>query len=88
VADLLDVKQAPAGGEADIPQLGEMRVRNRPGVARLPFSDDLPAEDQRYPVPAAQIVADQLVEEDPPGRRVSRAWVTENSACSAGSSWR
>jgi hypothetical protein len=37
VADLLDVKQAPAGGEADIPQLGEMRVRNRSGVARLPF---------------------------------------------------
>jgi hypothetical protein len=37
VADLLDVKQAPAGGKADIPQLGEMRVRNRPGVARLPL---------------------------------------------------
>jgi len=37
----------------------------------LALADDPAVEDQRYPVRAAevQVVADQLVEEDPPGRR-------------------
>ena len=48
------------------------RVRNRPGVARLPAAHQPPVEDQRDLVGAAdvEVVADDLLEEDPPGHRL------------------
>ena len=48
------------------------RVRNRPGVGRLPAAHQPPVEDQRDLVGSAdvEVVADDLFEEDPPGHRL------------------
>ena len=47
------------------------RVRKRPGVRLLALADDAPVEDQLDLVRAAdvEVVADHLLEEDPPGDR-------------------